>query len=91
VAKKKITIAAGAVDSAQDVLAPDPLPKVGDTVTYVWPAGGNTNTAVVTAVYATLDSRVVDLNVDTGAGLKAVQSVPWRDDAAGNTWDWPTA
>ncbi len=88
---KKVTTEAGVVNAAEEILAPDPAPQVGDVVNYIWPANGQVNAATVTAVYTELESRVVDLAVDTGAGLQPVQSAPWRDDAdhAGNTWHWP--
>lgn len=88
---KKVTTEAGVVNAAEEILAPDPLPKVGDQVNYIWPNTGTVNPAKVTAVYTALESRVVDLDVDTGAGLKPVKSAPWRDedDHAGNTWHWP--
>ena len=90
-AKKKSISPAGLVNAAEEILGPDPLPKVGDTVNYFWPSGGDPRPGKVTAVYDGLDGRVVDLEVDSGAGLKPVVSAPWRDaeEHAGNTWDWP--
>jgi hypothetical protein len=79
-----------------EIPLPDPLPKIGDTVNYVWPDGtdkpqlaGKVLTAKVTSVYTDLESRVVDLDVESGKGPLAVKGAPWRDDAAGNTWHWP--
>lgn len=81
------------------VPAPDPLPKVGDDVEYIWPETaapklrGKTNGAKVTAVHDGFDGRLVNLDVDSGAGLLPVKSAPWRDeeDQAGNTWHWPSS
>ena len=88
---KTVKTEAGAVNAAEEILAPDPLPKIGDKVNYIWPLDGAVQPATVTSVYTSLESRVVDLDVDTGAGLKPVKSAPWRDadDNAGNTWHWP--
>ena len=76
---------------------PDPLPKPGDQVEYIWPETaeaklrGKCNGAKVIAVYEGFDGRLLDLEVDSGAGLLPVKSAPWRDaqDNAGNTWHWP--
>jgi len=80
---------------------PEPLPKVGDAVQYIWPPeeqsrrdlAGKTLSAKVTVVYADLDSRVVDIDVDSGKGVVSVKSVPWQDEEkeSGNTWSWPEA
>ena len=76
---------------AEEIIAPDPLPKPGDGVEYIWPATGKTNGAKVLAVYEGFDGRLLDLEVDSGAGVVTVKSAPWRDaaDNAGNTWHWP--
>ena len=70
---------------------PEPLPKVGDLVAYLTPVGSVPRAAKVTAVYDGLESRVLDLEVDSGKGVQPVKSSPWRDaaDRAGNTWHWP--
>ena len=75
---------------------PDPLPKAGDTVNYVWPENkepitlaNQVLTAKVVAVYDGFDGRLCDLEVDGGKGPIVVKSAPWRDDAAGNTWHYP--
>lgn len=84
--------------TAVTIPGPEPLPKVGDTVEYIWPPedgsrdiAGKALPAKVTAVYDGFDGRLVDLDVDSGKGPLAVKSAPWRDadDDAGNTWHWP--
>jgi hypothetical protein len=77
---------------------PNPAPKIGDNVNYIWPPGaeplsfgGTIRAGTVTAAYEGFDGRLVDLSVDTPKGAVAVKSAPWRpvDDNAGNTWHWP--
>ena len=76
----------------EQIPGPDPLPKVGDAVEYTWPdtaapeLRGQLSRATVASVYAGLDGRVVDLDVDSGNGVVRVTAAPWRDDGAGNTW-----
>jgi hypothetical protein len=79
------------------VIGPDPQPKVGDTVSYIWPQekegplAGKTLEAKVTVVFEGHDGRLVNLDVTTGVGTVPVTKSPWRDeeDNAGNTWHWP--
>ncbi len=73
---------------------PEPLPKAGDQVEYIWPETaaaklrGKCNGAKILAVHDGFDGRLVDLEVDSGEGLVVVKRAPWRgaDDHAGNTW-----
>ena len=84
--------------TAVEIPGPEPLPKVGDVVEYIWPPdqsrpdiAGKALRSTVTAVYEGFDGRLLDLDVATGKGLLPVKSAPWRDaeDNAGNTWHWP--
>ncbi len=87
----------GEGNSLPEVLAPDPLPKAGDQVEYFWPETAEpelrkkNHGAKVLAVHEGYEGRLLDIEVDTGAGLLIVKNAPWRDadDNAGNTWHWP--
>lgn len=75
------------------VPGPDPVPKIGEQVDYVWPSGveplalgDKTLKAKVLSVYDGFDGRLLNLEVDTGKGIVTIKSAPWRDDGAGNTW-----
>jgi hypothetical protein len=79
---------------------PNPAPKIGDKVNYIWPPGveplalgGTIRPGTVTAVYDGFDGRLVDLSVETLKEPVVAKSAPWRsaDDNAGNTWHQPEA